>query len=101
MFNILIIIFMKKRNLFMLPCIAAVAIATYVEKKTFETNACKYKSLLILNVEALSTQESTPKEYTCYSTITEKDGCLVRYCQTCTYVPGTDTWYAPSHKCKK
>ena len=58
MFNILIIIFMKKRNLFILPCIAAVAIATFVAKKTFETNAFKTNSLLMLNVEALSKTES-------------------------------------------
>ena len=57
MFNILIIIFMKKRNLFMLPCIAAVAIATFVAKKTFETNAFKTNSLLMQNVEALTENE--------------------------------------------
>ena len=38
----------------MLSCIAAVAIATVVGKKTFESHAYETNSLLLQNVEALS-----------------------------------------------
>ena len=38
----------------MLSCIAAVAIATFVGKKTFEKNAFESNALLAQNVEALS-----------------------------------------------
>lgn len=48
---------MKKRNLFMLPCVAAVAIATFVGKKTFESNTNGTNSLLMQNVEALTQNE--------------------------------------------
>ena len=41
----------------MLPCIAAVAIATYVGKKTFESHANETSSLLMQNIEALSNPE--------------------------------------------
>ena len=45
---------MKKKNFLMLPCIAAVAIATFVGKKTFESHAYATSSLLMQNVEALA-----------------------------------------------
>lgn len=45
---------MKKKVLMMLPCIAAIAIATFIGKKTFESHAYETKNLLIQNVEALS-----------------------------------------------
>ena len=43
----------------MLPCIAAVAIATSVGIKDFKSNACKSNALLMANVEALSMGEPT------------------------------------------
>lgn len=42
----------KKKN--WLPCIAVVAIATYVGAKSFKTNASESNNLLLANVEALS-----------------------------------------------
>jgi len=39
----------------MLSCIAAVAIAAFVGKKTFESHAYEASSLLMQNVEALAT----------------------------------------------
>ncbi len=45
---------MKKKVFMMLPCIAAVAIATIVGKRTLGLNANDTSSLLIQNVEALS-----------------------------------------------
>lgn len=44
---------MKTRK-FLLPCIAAVAIATFVGAKSFKTNASESNDLLLANVEALS-----------------------------------------------
>lgn len=45
---------MKKKAFLMLPCIAAVAIATFVGKKTFESSALERNNILLENVEALS-----------------------------------------------
>lgn len=45
---------MKKQILWILPCIAAIAIVTFLGKKTFEFNMRETNSLLLLNVEALS-----------------------------------------------
>ena len=45
---------MKKKFFLMLPCIAAVAIATFVGKKTFESHAFMRDALFAQNVEALS-----------------------------------------------
>lgn len=41
----------------MLPCIAAVAIATYIGTKTLKANASESNALLMTNVEALSDVE--------------------------------------------
>lgn len=57
MFNILIIIFMKKRNLFMLPCMAAVAVVTFLGMRTSRLNAYVTNSLLSQDVETLSNCE--------------------------------------------
>lgn len=43
-----------KTKKFWLPCIAAVAIATFVGAKSFKTNASESNELLLANVEALS-----------------------------------------------
>ena len=43
-----------KTKKFWLPCIAAVAIATFVGAKSFKTNAYESNSLLMQNVEAMS-----------------------------------------------
>ena len=48
---------MKKK--FMLPCIAAIAIATFVGTKAFKSNASKENCLFLANVEALADDEST------------------------------------------
>ena len=43
-----------KKKFFLLPCIAAVAIATFVGAKTFKSNAEESNDLLMANVEAMS-----------------------------------------------
>jgi len=48
---------MKKKAFLTLPCIAAVAIATFVGKKTFESSALEGNGLFLQNVEALSAME--------------------------------------------
>ncbi len=50
---------MKKKVFMMLPCIAAVAIATYVGEKTFESHANDTSNLLMQNVEALSQRDGS------------------------------------------
>lgn len=52
---------MKKKIFLMLPCIAAVAIATFVGKKALESHAYETNSLLMQNVEALTDNESEGK----------------------------------------
>ena len=53
--------------------------------------------LMNANVEALTRNETGKKE--CFNTITSDPAHQVRYCPTCDFVPGTDTWYAPADKC--
>ena len=60
-----------KKKIFMLPCIAAVAIATFVGKQAYESSAHKSNELLMANVEALADNE----EFKC---VMEKDDCHVR-----------------------
>lgn len=59
-------------------------------------------SLTLANIEALADPEvdNTPGMKKCYSSITSDDAQWVRYCPTCEVIPGTDTWYAPSHECE-
>lgn len=45
---------MKKKVFLMLPCIAAVAIATFVGKKSFTGNGGVVNDILLQNVEALA-----------------------------------------------
>jgi len=60
-----------KKIILMLPCIAAVAIATFVGKQAYESNAYESNELLMANVEALADNE----EFTC---VMEKDNCNIR-----------------------
>jgi hypothetical protein len=53
---------MKKKSLFLLPCIAAVALAMYVGTKAFKSNASVSNTLLMANVEALSLGGDAPQK---------------------------------------
>ena len=58
---------MKKKGFLMLSCIAAVAIATFVGKKTFESHAYETSSLMMQNVAALSSNDNASQRYhLCY-----------------------------------
>lgn len=50
---------MKKKVFMMLPCIAAIAIAIVVGKKTYGLHAYETNSLLLENVEALSQNDDS------------------------------------------
>lgn len=71
---------MKKKSLFLLPCIAAVAIGMFVGTKTIKSNANENSALLMENVEAISQNQGEP------GTIT------MRTCYKITARVGTDTW---------
>ena len=74
---------MKKKIFLMLPCIAAVAIATFVGKKTFESHAYETSSLLMQNVEALAEKgeydfpDGFPYTSTCNVAISKRNRCKV------------------------
>ena len=53
---------MNKKSLFLLPCIAAVAIATFVGTKALKSNASESNALLMANVEALSAETEDSEE---------------------------------------
>ena len=63
-----------KKKIFLLPCIAAVAIATFVGAKSFQTNAYESNELLLANVEALS---NPPDESGSITLWVRKDGDCV------------------------
>lgn len=90
---------MKKTKKMTLLCIAVVAAISMVATKTDKSNAFNSSELLMRNVEALSQGDTGTKKLTCYNTITSKDGCMVRYCATCSFVPGTDSWYSIASEC--
>ena len=64
-----------KKKIFLLPCIAAVAIATFVGAKSFQTNAYESNDLLMQNVEALSKNTGGDEGFNCFLA---KDDCVVR-----------------------
>ena len=75
-----------KKKVIKLSCIAAVAIATFVGTKTFQSNAYE-NGLLTQNVEALSKSESG-KRYSCYYDTKPWHGYYFRHCSTCKYASG-------------
>ncbi len=95
---------MKKKVFLMLPCIAAVAIATFVGKKTFESNAYDTNSLLIQNVEALASGgdnqvSSCPNGYARFKTERPypwSDEEEFTYCNGCVDKKG----FSPTSPCK-
>ena len=64
---------MKKKFL-LLPCIAAVAIATFVGTTPFDSNVGGSNNLLLANVEALSENEGSPNSVKCGTRETYESG---------------------------
>ena len=87
------------KKLFGALCLAIACTGAALFSNGYLVSSPSNDSLFLENVEALSSSESGGSGRTCYSTITSKAGCQVRYCPTCSFVSGTDTWYAPSHTC--
>lgn len=83
-------------------CALAGAIG-FAGAKTYEHSQKNISSdLLLQNVEALSqATDEAGKKFTCFNTITSKDGSQVRYCQTCTFIDGTDVCYSSKDECPK
>lgn len=79
---------MKKKFLFMLPCIAAVAFATFVGTKFLKTNVSESNGLLMANVEALSLEGENGGE----------QGMLLW--TACSKKPGT-VFCSPKRGCRK
>ena len=93
---------MKKKSLFILPCIAAVAIATFVGTKALKSNACENNNLLIQNVEALSSgvdSNSQGDPVDCWNSITDEKGQEVWYCGDCTKLDGRRQVFSTSSTC--
>lgn len=86
-----------KKTVYILVGVAAVMFFWYHAEASMDSK--KLSDIQLANVEALVHDESEAKA--CYETITSKDGCQVRYCPTCTFVPGTDVIYAKEKTCKK
>lgn len=68
-----------KKKIFLLPCFAAVAIASFVGAKTFKSNAEECNDLLMASVEAMSSCEVTAKaqKMGCYSLVNAFERTLV------------------------
>lgn len=90
---------MKKKLLFAVYGIMVVGacVGAYVHQN--KDAGSSDKDFFIENVEALSSDDASGSRKTCYSSIHEKAGCWVRYCATCSLVPGTDRWYCWSSYC--
>ena len=85
----------------MLPCIAAVATATFIGTKTLKSNASENNALLIANMEALSQSSDSfdPSSLPCYSDFVLAKGCSVILCDNCCRVDGKPTPFARKSTC--
>ena len=84
-----------KKKLLLAGAMLLLAVAAVTGFAAYEKS--NVSDLLDANVEALTRNETGKKE--CFNTITSDPAHQVRYCPTCDFVPGTDTWYAPADKC--
>ena len=89
---------MKKKVFKTMAAVVCIAAAGMGGMKAYNAaNLSKTDMLLTENVEALAEDEHGSG--LCYKTITTKDGAMVLYCQTCTYIPGTDAWNSGTGNC--
>lgn len=91
---------MKKRFISIILGVAVVTVATW----NILGNEVTLSDLALENTEALAAGEvvgggGEGSKSKCYNTITTKEGCLVKYCQTCSYVSGTYTWTSGTGSC--
>ena len=75
-----------KKKFFLLPCIAAVAIATFVGAKTFRLNAIESNDLLMANVEAMSQEEGSGNYVICYHESKVRKGWTYYDCGSCSQI---------------
>ena len=75
-----------KKKFFLLPCIAAVAIATFVGAKTFKSNAEESNDLLMANVEAMSQEEGSGNYIICYHESKVRKGWTYYKCGSCSQI---------------
>lgn len=81
---------MKKKS-FLIAAVAIIAsVGSYFGYSTNQNNGLS--DIQLANIEALASGEQGEKK-TCYNDIHSKEGCQVRYCPTCTFVPGTDDFF--------
>ncbi len=90
---------MKKRIYLSVSTVVVMVFVTVVSFKVLSPKPTVREMLLDENIEALSNGETEKKELDCYNTITSKKGSQVRYCQTCTFIPGTAPFFAPESTC--
>ncbi len=89
---------MKKFFYFSVSAVVAIALTAVVTFKVLSSKPTAKNLLLDENIEALSSGETETK-LDCYNTITSKKGCQVRYCSTCTFIPGTAAFLASPSTC--
>jgi len=78
-----------KKKVITLSCIAAVAIASFVGTKAFQSNAYE-NGLLTQNVEALSKSEGgTTHVFDCFKIHIHMHGAQIRDCSSCKYISNT------------
>ena len=90
---------MKKLIYLSVSIIVVMAFAAVVTLKVWSPKPTARELLLDENIEALSDGETEKKEQDCYNTITSKKGSQVRYCPTCTFIPGTAPLFVPVNTC--
>lgn len=80
-------------------CLAVICAGGAAYSCQYFANSSSNNTMLMENIEALSSPDSGSGNKTCYNTITSKAGCMVRYCPTCSFVSGTDVWYSYHDNC--
>ena len=89
---------MMKKNFIKVAFVAAFAsiagYGVYTSQQKVEMS-----DLAMANVEALANGEDEGGKKTCYNSITTMEGSQIFYCQTCSWVPGTNSLFSGKGKC--
>ena len=86
-----------KKNILKVSLVAAFAL--FAGYNVYSSQKSDVMSDLVLaNVEALASSEGSG-DRKCYNTITTQEGSQIRYCGTCNWVSGTNSWNSRGGTC--
>lgn len=90
-----------RKNILKMTLAAAFVCAAGFTAYRAQADAPSLSGLALENVEALANGETIGSHGTgtCYNSITTMEGSQILYCQTCTWIAGTKSWFSGKGKC--